>query len=128
MADKVTRDDSILRTIAKLVGGEENGEYFNPDLIVAINTALAVMTQVGVGPSEGFSIEDDSAKWSDFLGNDKRLSMVFSYVHKKVQLLFDPPQSGVLRENLENLVHEMEWRSYIAADPASYATSESDSP
>lgn len=122
MADKVTRNDSILKTISKLIGGEENAEYFNTDLILAINTALAVLTQIGVGPRDGFSIEDDTAVWWDFLGDDKRLNMAVSYVHKKVQLLFDPPQSGVLRENLEKLVSELEWRLYIAAD------SEVDSP
>lgn len=124
-SNKVTRDDSILTTIAKLIGGEEDGGHFSTDLIVAINTALATLTQLGVGPSEGFTIEDDSSKWSDFLGNDKRLSMVLTYMQLKVQMIFDPPQSGVLREAKETLIQEYEWRSFIAADPASY-TSESD--
>lgn len=119
--NKVTRNDSILKTIAKLIGGEEDGDHFNTDLIVAINTALAILTQLGVGPEEGFSIENKSAKWSDFLGDDKRLNTVVSYICLKVQLLFDPPQSGVVRELKESLIQEMEWRSFIAADSTTAA-------
>lgn len=119
--NKVTRNDSILKTIAKLIGGEEDGEHFSTDLIVAINTALAILTQLGVGPEEGFSIENKSAKWSDFLGDDKRLNTVVSYICLKVQLLFDPPQSGVVRELKESLIQEMEWRSFIVADSTTAA-------
>ena len=114
--NSVTRDDSILKTIAKLVGGEENGEYFNVDLIIAINTAFAVLTQLGVGPSEGFSIGDDTSTWSDFLGDDKRLSLVVTYVHLKTAMIFDPPQSSVVKEARESLIREMEWRSFAAAE------------
>lgn len=124
--NKVTRNDSILRTIAKLIGGDVDGGHFNTDLIVAINTALAVLTQLGVGPDEGFAIQDDAATWADFIGDDNRLSMVVTYVQLKVQLIFDPPQSGILREAKESLVKEMEWRSFIACDPID--TSESDGP
>lgn len=124
--NKVTRNDSILGTIAKLIGGEVDGGHFNTDLIVAINTALAVLTQLGVGPDEGFVIKDDEATWADFIGYDNRLSMVVTYVHLKSQLIFDPPQSGILRETKESLVKEMEWRSFIACDPMD--TSESDDP
>lgn len=121
---KVTRNDSILKTIAKLVGGEENGDYFNPDLIVAINTALAVLTQLGVGPKNGFMIEDDQSKWSDFIGDDKRLSMIVSYVHLKTSLIFDPPTSSVVKEARESLVNEMEWRSFAAAEAISRESGE----
>lgn len=120
MAEPITRDASILKTVAKLIGGEENAEYFNMDLIMAINTALSFLTQLGVGPEDGFSIVDDSATWQDFIGDDKRLNMVISYVAMKAGLIFDPPTSGVIREMKESLVAEMEWRSFIAADPASY--------
>lgn len=124
--NKVTRDDSILGTIAKLIGGEVDGGHFDTDLIVAVNTALAVLTQLGVGPDKGFSIQDGEATWADFIGDDNRLSMVVTYVQLKAQLIFDPPQSGILRETKESLVKEMEWRSFIACDPIS--TSESDGP
>ena len=121
----VTKDDSILQTIARMIGGEDGGEHFSTDLIVGINTALAVLTQLGVGPEEGFSIEDENQTWSDFLGEDDRLNMAFSYIYMKVKLMFDPPQSSVLKDALTETVNEMEWRAYIAADPASYP-SESD--
>ena len=109
-------DDSILLSIAKLIGGEENGTYFNKDLIIAINTALSILCQVGVGPDGGFAITGNESKWSDFLDDDARLNMAVSYVYLKVKLLFDPPTSGVLRETMEKQIDEMEWRSYFEAD------------
>lgn len=120
MQEIVTREDSILRSIATLVGGEEETQHFNTDLIIAINTALAVLVQVGVGPNEGFEIADETKTWKDFLGEDKRLNMAVSYVYMKVKMLFDPPQSSVLKEAMTEAIHETEWRAYIAADPASY--------
>ena len=120
MGENVSREDSILCSIATLVGGEEETQHFNTDLIIAINTALAVLVQVGVGPNEGFEINDESQTWRDFLGEDKRLNMAVSYVYMKVKMLFDPPQSSVLKDAMTEAIHEMEWRAYIAADPASY--------
>ena len=124
-ADIFSRDNSILQTIAQLIGGEEYGEHFYTDLVVAINTALSVLTQVGVGPEEGFAITGEEDTWRDFLGDDTRLNMAITYVQTKVRMIFDPPQSNVLKEAMTELINEMEWRAYIAADPASYP-SESD--
>ena len=113
----ITMDSSILRSVAKLIGGEDNGEYFNPDLIADINTSLSFLTRVGVGPASGFAIKDDSSKWSDFIGSeDPRFSMVISYVHLKTKMLFDPPASSVLRDALKEAIDEAEWSAYMEAD------------
>lgn len=109
-------ENSILETIAKLITGEEHGDYFNPDLIVAINTALAALTQLGVGASEGFSISGKDETWGDFLGTDKRLSMVITYVNLKVKMIFDPPTSSAVLEATKELIQEMEWRSFAVPD------------
>lgn len=116
MNEAITAETSILRSVAKLVGGEENGEWFDTDLIFAINSALAVLTQLGVGPEEGFAISDDSASWYDFVGNDPRLNMIYTYVWLKTQMIFDPPSSNVAKEAKDALLAEMEWRSFATAD------------
>ena len=48
--------ESILTSIKKLLGIAEEYEHFDPDLIMHINSVFSILTQLGVGPSEGFSI------------------------------------------------------------------------
>ena len=42
--------ESILETIKKLLGPDSSYEVFDEDIIIHINTALADLTQLGVGP------------------------------------------------------------------------------
>lgn len=109
--------DSILTSIKKLLGIAEDYEHFDQDLIIHINSVLSVLTQLGVGPSEGFSIEDENATWNDFIPEDKRLSSIRSYVYMKVKLLFDPPLSSSVMESMNRMVSEFEWRLNVAAEP-----------
>ena len=109
--------DSILTSIKKLLGIAEDYEHFDQDLIIHINSVLSVLTQLGVGPSEGFSIEDENATWNDFIPEDKRLSSIRSYVYMKVKLLFDPPLSSSVMEAMNRMISEFEWRLNVAAEP-----------
>ena len=109
--------DSILTSIKKLLGIAEDYEHFDQDLIMHINSVLSILTQLGVGPSEGFSIEDENATWNDFIPEDKRLSSIRSYVYMKVKLLFDPPLSSSVMESMNRMISEFEWRLNVAAEP-----------
>lgn len=109
--------DSILTSIKKLLGIAEDYEHFDQDLIIHINSVLSVLTQLGVGPSEGFSIEDENATWDDFIPEDKRLSSIRSYVYMKVKLLFDPPLSSSVMESMNRMISEFEWRLNVTAEP-----------
>lgn len=109
--------DSILTSIKKLLGIAEDYEHFDQDLIIHINSVLSILTQLGVGPSEGFSIEDENATWNDFIPEDKRLSSIRSYVYMKVKLLFDPPLSSSVMESMNRMINEFEWRLNVAAEP-----------
>ena len=74
---------------------------------------------MGVGPSEGFRIDDEYATWSNFIPDDKDdsyLDLVKSYMAMKVKLLFDPPQSSIVMEATNRMISEAEWRLYVAAD------------
>lgn len=110
--------DSILTSIKKLLGIAEDYEHFDQDLIIHINSVLSVLTQLGVGPSEGFSIEDENTTWNDFIPEDKRLSSIRSYVYMKVKLLFDPPLSSSVMESMNRMISEFEWRLNVTAEPA----------
>lgn len=106
--------ESILTSIKKLLGITEEYEHFDADIILNINTVLNILTQMGVGPAEGFQIEDKTAVWSDFIDN-KRLNMVKTYVYLKVRLIFDPP-SGTATEAINNQLKELEWRMNSVVD------------
>ena len=107
--------DSILTSIKKLLGIAEECEDFDTDLILHINSVFMILTQMGIGPKEGFSIEDDSATWDDFLLDSKNLDAVKTYVHLKVKLVFDPSASSVFTESMNKMISELEWRLYVAS-------------
>lgn len=110
--------DSILTSIKKLLGIAEEYEHFDADIIMHINSVFSILTQLGVGPSNGFSIEDKEARWHDFIGEDNNIEMVKSYIHLKVKLLFDPSLSSAVMEATNQMVKELEWRLNVAVDPS----------
>lgn len=109
--------ESILTSIKKMLGIIEEYEHFDPDLIMHINSVFSVLTQLGVGPSEGFQIQDSNDLWDDFLIDGSKLQLVKSYVYLKVRLLFDPPQSSAAITSINQQISEFEWRLQVAADP-----------
>lgn len=108
--------ESILTSTKKLLGITEECTDFDADIITHINTVLSTLNQLNVGEAQGFAISDSSASWEDFMGEDKRLNLVKSYVHLKVRLLFDPPLSSSVMESINNAIKELEWRILIVAD------------
>jgi len=106
--------DSILGSVKKLLGSDD---YFDQDLIIHINTVLNILTQIGVGPEEGFAIVDDTAVWADFLEDSLLLNMVKTYVPLKVKLLFDSASdSSYYIEHLQQNCDQLEWRINAEVD------------
>lgn len=108
--------DSILTSIKKLLGISEDYTQFDDDIIMHINTVFLNLTQLGVGPEEGFLIEDDVAEWEDFIEDNAQLQAVKSYMYLKVKLLFDPPLSSSVIESMNRMIAELEWRLNVAVD------------
>lgn len=110
--------ESILTSIKKLLGISEEYVQFDDDIIMHINTVFLNLTQLGVGPVEGFAIEDDSSEWSDFvdIDNNAQLHAIKSYMYLKVKLLFDPPLSSSVIESINRMISELEWRLNAAVD------------
>ena len=109
-------DESILTSIKKLLGITEDYDYFDQDIIMHINAAFMVLTRLGIGPSEGFLITDDTDTWSDFIDDSTNLGSIQSYVYMKVRLMFDPPQNSFTVDSMTKLANELEWRLNVAAD------------
>lgn len=110
-------ETSILDSIKKLLGIPSEVTEFDTDILIHINSVFSILTQLGVGPSSGFSIEDSSSEWSDFIGDDARLSDVKSFVYLKTRLLFDPPASSAAMDAMNRMVSELEWRINVSVDP-----------
>lgn len=114
--------ESILTSIKKLLGISEEDTNFDTDIIIHINSALMILNQLGVGPSDGFSIEDASAEWSDFVYDTSQIESVKTYVYMKVKLIFDPPLSSSVMESMKQIISELEWRLQVAVDPIDSTT------
>lgn len=110
-------ETSILDSIKKLLGISSEATEFDTDILIHINSVFSILTQLGVGPSSGFSIEDSSSEWSDFIGDDARLSDVKSFVYLKTRLLFDPPASSAAMDAMNRMASELEWRINVSVDP-----------
>ena len=109
--------ESILTSIKKLLGIAEEYTQFDNDIIMHINSVFMTLTQLGVGPSEGFSIEDDSAYWSDFIPDFNKLQAVKTYIYLKVRLVFDPTSLGsATLAAYERQIQELEWRLNVGAE------------
>ena len=108
--------ESILTSIKKLLGITEEYDQFDPDIIMHINSVFMILTQLGIGPAEGFSIEDDTSVWSDFIQDTNKIEAVKSYIYLKVKLVFDPPLSSAVIESMNRLINELEWRLNVAAE------------
>lgn len=110
--------ESILISIKKLLGIDESYTHFDPDIIIHINSVFSILTQMGVGPANGFSISGKDEVWSGFIQDKPNIfSLVKSYVYMKVRLLFDPPLSSAAIESINRQISEFEWRLFVAADP-----------
>ena len=109
-------ETSILTSIKKMLGIAEDYTEFDEDIITHINSVFLNLTQLGVGPEEGFMIEDNTAVWEDFIDDSVQLQAIKTYMYLKVKLLFDPPLSSSVTESFTRMIAELEWRLNVAVD------------
>lgn len=108
--------ESILTSIKKMLGITEDYTHFDADIIMHINAVFSILTQLGVGPEDGFVIKDDKAVWTDFIKDNSKMEAVKSYIYLKVKLLFDPPLSSAVIESINRMISEYEWRLNAASE------------
>ena len=105
---------NILNNVRKLLGSDE---YFDPDLITHINSVFSRLQQLGVGPENGFAIEDGTEEWDEFTEDEPILNMVKSYMVLQVKLLFDTSTtSSYVLDVMNRQSQEFEWRLRQAAE------------
>jgi len=114
----VSINQSIFGTIKSMLGPDDEYEAFDQDIIVFINSALSILTQIGIGPATGFRITGNTETWSDLLGENGDLDSVKEYIYLKVRLAFDPPSSSTVLNAYQEICKELEWRLNVAVDPS----------
>jgi hypothetical protein len=118
---------SILTDTKKILQISDEYTAFDPDIIMHINSVFTILNGIGLGPEEGFDISDETAEWTDFLGDDKRLNSVKTYVYLRVRLLFDPPQTSFLIASIEKQYQELEWRLSVQRESSAWISPEPES-
>lgn len=109
-------ENRILPSIKKLLQIVETYEVFDPDITLHINTAFSTLNQLGVGPTEGFMIEDSTTTWDAFLENDNRLNGVKTYIFLRTKMMFDPPTTSYLLDAYKSEIQQLEWRLQVVKD------------
>lgn len=109
-------EESILISIKKLLGITADYTNFDTDIIIHINSAFMILNQLGLGPKEGFSIENDKNIWSEFVQDMDKFSAVKTYIYLKVKMVFDPPLGSAVMESMKQLINELEWRLNVQTE------------
>ncbi len=100
---------SILNDVKETLGIVAADTAFDNIIVIHINSVFTTLTQLGVGPIEGFMITGASEDW-DLFYEDARLNSIKSYMFLRVKLLFDPPATGFTQASYDRQILEMEWR------------------
>ena len=108
-----TNRDSILESTKKLLGLPKEYDAFDVDIIIHANTVFSTLTQMGVGPKEGFTITGYDELWNSYTTtSDIKTQQVKSYLYLKVRSMFDPPSNGNLMTAMDKAIAELEYRLY----------------
>ena len=108
--------NSILDTTKKALGVHPDDTSFDVDITMHINSVFATLAQLGVGPEDGFEIEDNSKLWSDYLGGNKLINNVKTLMYLQVRIWFDPPTTSFDLTAKKEQLEELQWRINVAVD------------
>lgn len=112
-------EDSILLTVKKLIGGADSETYdhFDLDLILHINTILAILDQLIPESEKPFRITGPDETWDDIGLDEDHLALLKDYVFIRTRLIFDPPSSSFVLDALKKTADELEFRISVSFDP-----------
>lgn len=109
-------NESILDEVKKTLGIDQGVTVFDNEIKIHINSALATLSQLGIGPVEGWEIQDATDEWSDFVAEDLHLNPIKTYVHLRVKMLFDPPTNSWITTAMKEQIEQLEWRLNIVRE------------
>ena len=108
--------ESILLTVKRDIGVEDDDTAFDSEIIRDINSYLQILWFQNVGVS-GFKVTNAEQTWAEFLGpHADDLQMAVSYICKKVRLAFDPPTNASLYNAYKEQADELGWYLGVESD------------
>ena len=108
--------ESILTSIKDQLSIMPEDTSFDNELKIFINAAFARLTQLGVGPLEGFRITGYEQTWDDFVIDIVQADMAKVYIYLKTKSLFDAPTNSSLSKAMEEQLKEYEWCLKLQAE------------
>lgn len=113
----ISPNDSILNTIKKILGIDAAYDAFDTDILWDINSTFLSLNELGIGPSNVYSISGADETWSDFLGDQvTQLQAAVTFIYLKVRLLFDPPTNSFVVDAIKEQIAELEFRLNVQVD------------
>lgn len=109
--------DSILNTIKKLLGIDVDDDSFDTDITIHINSLIPALSQMGIGPKNGFIVTSADDKWKDYIDTpNMNVEGVKTYLYLRIKLIFDPPINSTVIEAVNKNIQELEWRMMLAVE------------
>lgn len=118
--------DSILDSVKEALGVPVDQPAFDSELILHINSVFSTLTQLGVGPVEGFVINDKTATWDDFIPNNLKMNDVKTFVFLRVKLIFDPPSTSFVIAAIQEQIKETAWRLNVTREETGWVDPDPD--
>lgn len=108
-------EDSILKSVKKLLGYPVEETEFDTDILLNINSAIGTLTQLGVGPRNGYVVMGPDETYGDFLGeNAERFPQVQMFLYMKTKLGFDSStMSSSTIAMFQESIKELEFRLQV---------------
>ena len=108
---------SILDDVKQSLDGiPEDDKNFDINIMLHINAALARLNQLGIGPSGGFVITDNTSTWDDFVTDTVIQGMTKQFVFCSVKIGFDPPTSSFVLSSLQEMRKELAFSLTVEHD------------
>lgn len=118
-------EQSILKSTKKILNVDPEDDAFDLDILTHINSAFSHLHELGIGPNEGFVIEDDTAEWDDFLEEPLNVvSAAKTNLYLKVRLMFDPPATAHVLTAFQQQLEESDARLSIMRESSDWKAPE----
>ena len=102
---------NIITDVKQMVGASIYDDSFDVNIVIAINSALAVLSDIGISEVDDVCLEiGDTMTWDELLEGRTDIEYIKSYIQLKVKMLFDPPSSSALLDAYNRQIAEFEWR------------------
>lgn len=103
----------ILEDVKKVLDVPESEDHFDTALLMAINSSMFVLKQIGLGEDEVLEITDET-KWDELQTDIVEIPLIKSYITMDVKMRFDPPANNPsVIQAIESQLNETIWRLNI---------------